>query len=489
VVRLSIDASCAPAVPAIAYDWSENGVAPLLPLTISGRNKNRETWSHFACRNRHPPRATKKAAAGNHMRNKGLIVLFATQWGRKFGGINSFNYDFSCALGAALTSSYKTVCVVATATTEEVRNARSVGVTLVSPPKRVALHQQATAAEVLREVRRHGVPLVLVGHDVITGAAARDCARALPEATLALLHHMNYFDYQAIKSLDGGYAAAQAEEQRSLFASADRLFAVGPMLRDSLARDLDIAPRRISTLIPGLDGIVPARRLPPRLTAISFGRLDPANERIKQGLLAAAGFALACKRAQADPALPDLLRAHPTLVLVGVERGSREESELHELIEHHGDGARNLLALPFIEDRQQLLLHLRRASVALFLSWYDGFGLAAWEAIAAGVPLILSRNCGAYQMVREILGGQGLGCISSVVIGGSARKPVKSQLQGFTLLDVQNVAQALLECAAHPAERRRDALNLRSLLLDRGCTWDRCARDFARALRLKCRAV
>jgi glycosyltransferase involved in cell wall biosynthesis len=49
----------------------------------------------------------------------------------------------------------------------------------------------------------------------------------------------------------------------------------------------------------------------------------------------------------------------------------------------------NLHALPYTDDRQQLYSELSRASVALMPSWHEGFGLVAWEAIAAGVPLIV----------------------------------------------------------------------------------------------------
>jgi len=421
------------------------------------------------------------------MKRRRLIVLRATHWGRRAGGINGFNYDFGRALAAVLEPSHKVVCVVDDATLEEVRDAQSAGVMLICPGKSRSRGNKADDEAIVAEVVRRGIPCAWVGHDVITGLAAANCADITPAATLALLHHMNYFDYQAFKSLDGSYAAAKAEQQHALFTRGDVLFAIGPLLRDSLARDLDICVEGIPMLIPGLDGIEPSIRRAPRLTVIAFGRLDVENDRIKQGRLAVAGFALACKRAENNLALPDLM--HPTLVLMGVDQETRLRHELHELMERYGAGARNLFVLPFMEDRKQLLVQLRRASVALFLSWYDGFGLAAWEAIAAGVPLVLSRNTGAHQLIRELLGGPGLGCIHTVMIGGRARGSFKKDYVGFTAADVETVAQALLEHSARAQSRHRDALTLRSLLLEKGCTWERCARAFAGALDLPCRKV
>lgn len=422
------------------------------------------------------------------MQNKNLIVLYATHWGRKFGGVNSFNRDFCAALARSVASSYKVICVVAQASPADVRDARAAGVTLVASPLITQASSKSDVLELLSALKRHGQPRIFVGHDVISGALARACKQAVHGSKLALIHHANHFDYQALKLRNGSHAIAKADEQRHLFLEGDELFAVGPMLRDSLARDLEIEVSYIHTLIPGLDGIEPAARAPPRLTAISFGRLDAANEPIKQGRLAAAGFAVACQRAEQNVALPEMFREHPTLVLIGIDKGSRDERELHAMMERHAGGARNLLALPFLEDRQQMLDQLRRASVALFLSWYDGFGLAAWEAIASGVPLILSRNCGAYQMVREMAGGQGLGCLSVVVINGSTRGAQVKTSERFARSDVDTVAQALLEYAARPEEKRQDALSLRHLLLEKGCTWRRCARKFAEVMEVPCRS-
>jgi hypothetical protein len=41
------------------------------------------------------------------------LVTFATQWGSKHGGINSFNADFLAAFGFAYHLSAQIVCIVA----------------------------------------------------------------------------------------------------------------------------------------------------------------------------------------------------------------------------------------------------------------------------------------------------------------------------------------------------------------------------------------
>ena len=62
------------------------------------------------------------------------LIAFATQWGTKHGGINSFNTDFLIAFGAAYSNSAQVFCIVASATPEEIKHAYEAGVRLVPLP-------------------------------------------------------------------------------------------------------------------------------------------------------------------------------------------------------------------------------------------------------------------------------------------------------------------------------------------------------------------
>ena len=57
------------------------------------------------------------------MTRKKLIAL-ATNWGPQHGGINSFNYDFLSALGVAFHGKVLIICVVPSATIDEIDNAK-----------------------------------------------------------------------------------------------------------------------------------------------------------------------------------------------------------------------------------------------------------------------------------------------------------------------------------------------------------------------------
>jgi hypothetical protein len=57
------------------------------------------------------------------MPNRALIVL-ATGWGPKHGGINSFNYDWVRAFGVAYGPQMNVLCVVPTACPEDRKEAK-----------------------------------------------------------------------------------------------------------------------------------------------------------------------------------------------------------------------------------------------------------------------------------------------------------------------------------------------------------------------------
>jgi tetratricopeptide (TPR) repeat protein/glycosyltransferase involved in cell wall biosynthesis len=417
------------------------------------------------------------------------VVLLTNAWGPKHGGINSFNMDFAKALGVLAAPLTGVFCVVLEATTAEVDDARSCNVRLV--PIGGDELSAARASDIVREVRKAnaGAPVLgWVGHDVVSGEAAVALPAAAGEGWSAVLHHMSYIDYQAYKHSVGLEAKTKYDRQKKIFSAANKVFGVGPLLRgrlaDMLSRDLDQVPM----LIPGLAEIEPAA-LPRTFTAITFGRLDPTNDRIKQGRLAVAAFASACRRAHENEAFPKALRNSPGIKAVGIaEPGGEEEAGLRKLADERAGRVIQLLPLPYDNDRQSVFEQMRRASVALMLSWHEGFGLTGWEAVAAEVPLIVGRGSGLYQLVDELLGGAGLGCLHVIDVRGREGRDGEStgldDGENFREEDEDDTVKAILKIAADPDRAKRDAKKLRAMLKAEpaGCTWADTARTFANAV-------
>ncbi len=413
------------------------------------------------------------------------LVAFATQWGSKHGGINSFNTDFLAAFGLAFQQEAQLFCIVADADEEAIQAAKNTSVTLLPLPYRPA-NKALTAAEGQagvqllqdRSLSYDPQKTIWLGHDRITGAAAIAAADRAGGRS-ALIHHMSYDHYESYAEKSTA-AHEKAQEQRALFQRAALALAVGPLLRDALTDLLGGPQTRVHMMIPGLAEIEP-RQAPKTFTAFLSGRLSNDAAKIKQGHLGVATFAQACGEAR-ESGMPECLCRGPKLVLRGVdfERSPansagaslvNSESELKEFAETFAGAVINLHALPYTQDREQLYRELSGASLALMPSWHEGFGLVAWEAIAAGVPLILSRNSGAYRLLEENHPGAGTGCVYPLAVRGQVAAPF------FHEQDLKDTVALLNQIAAAPEKARQQAATLREMVGQ--YTWTACAEQAA----------
>lgn len=415
------------------------------------------------------------------------LVSFTTQWGSKHGGINSFNADFLDAFGAAYNLSAQIVCIVASATPEARADAAKVHVRLVPLPyspeaKAFGPEHGKAGVDQLKQLNISFDPdkTVWLGHDRITGEAAI-AAADMAGGRSAVIHHMSYSDYESYAE-DSQSAHEKTQTQIALFKKADLVLAVGPLLRDA-AKDRLSNSKSVHMLIPGLAEI-DSQEAPNTFTAFLSGRLSDDAARIKQGHLGIAAFAKAQREAR-DSGMPDALCKQPKLLLRGVDFEGRlagsllstqpdPETELKQFAFQNAQAVVNLHALPYTQDRQQLYSELSRASVAMMPSWHEGFGLVAWEAIAAGVPLIVSKNSGVYRLLEEEYLGAGTGCVYPLNIQGEMSAPY------FHDEDLKATVALLKTIANNPGKARKQAGILRSMLLGEN-TWAACAKQAANA--------
>jgi glycosyltransferase involved in cell wall biosynthesis len=292
--------------------------------------------------------------------------------------------------------------------------------------------------------------------------------------------HMNYADYVSYKRGVGAEATRKEGRQRSLFKRADKRFAVGPLLRNAM-RDM-VDGHEVTMLVPGFADIE-SRPATHELTLITFGRMDRESDRIKQGGLAVAGFATAVRSARQHQ-MPERLCSNPQMRLIGIERaGGDEEAALRSFACSKAERQINLIAQPFDEDRGALFEQLRRANIALMLSWYEGFGLTGWEAIAAEVPLIVGKQSGLYRLVDETLENPGTACLYPIDVQG---KEGDDDTANFTPADEEAVRRAITDIARDLPRAQRSAKHLkRELKRTLVCTWENTARQFCEGLGLK----
>jgi glycosyltransferase involved in cell wall biosynthesis len=413
------------------------------------------------------------------------LVAFATRWGPQFGGINSFNADLLPAVAAAFDNEVKTICVVLHASSTEVDEASSKNVSLVSLglpiTEKFGAELETKVSEALQDagLQTNTAETVWLGHDRITGAIALRLAKTCGGRS-ALIHHMSYRHYEFFAE-NSAQASSKLTEQKNLFAPADIVLAVGPLLRDALRSMLD--HKEVHMLVPGFPEIT-HRTEPRTFNAFLSGRLDDSARKIKQAYLGVAAFGKAISRCTEDCGLPDALHRdkEPWLMLRGIEFEKTDgtidrqaEQDLNLFAEKYAKGVLTLHALPFTRDRNELFDDLRAASVAMMPSWHEGFGLVAWEAIAAGVPLIMSKKSGAYLLLEELQSGLYTNMVQGISIAGSNTHPY------FKPEDLETVSDALIQIAKNPAKYRKKAAELHRGLLAH-YSWGHCAKQLSDAL-------
>lgn len=409
------------------------------------------------------------------------IVLIATAWGPAFGGVNAFNQDLAMGL-AKLLAAGEVYCLLPGATAEEEASARNVGVRLVTIPgcaRGDRMHHDLVDRTPGDLVALTGEDVVWVGHDMITGPLALACSRR-HGGRVVLIHHMHYADYSVLHYKDDE-ADRKAREQKAMFAGAREaiLFGVGPLLAE---RCREMARREVHELLPGFlagheEGSA-GRSAEAPIRALTFGRMDAAEDRLKNGRLAVAAFGSAIAEATADEIRRDTrLLEGSRFTLVGVSP-EQDTAELKEVATRHADRFINVLALAYDEDRDVLRDRLSTANLSFMLSWHEGFGLVGWEAIAFGVPLVLSRQSGLFRLLETRLGGAG----PALVVAIDVHNP-RDATEEFHLKDLKAATLAVRRVSSDLPRYLRDAARLRQMLIDElGCTWTGTARTLLAGL-------
>lgn len=415
------------------------------------------------------------------------LIAFATQWGSKHGGINSFNADFLTNFGAAYHHGTQIICVVTEHTPEAAEEAAKSRVKLIALPyiPRDRSFDSSIGELSVDLLEKAGITFepektIWLGHDLITGDAAIAAAKVAGGRS-AVIHHMSYSDYESYAE-DSEAALKKTEKQTTILQQADLVLAIGPLLRDAASDRLG-SSKLVHMLVPGLPEI-DSKEAPKTFITFLSGRLTADAARIKQGQLGVAAFAEAELKARME-GMPEALKRQPKLLLRGVDFENRitedslnaapdPETELKQFAEEYAKAVVNLNALPYTDDRERLYSELSAASVALMPSWHEGFGLVAWEAIAAGVPLIIGENSGVYRLLEEEYSGAQIGYVYPLDVRG------KSDFPYFRPEDLEITVGALKSVAIDPPKARKRASQLRNTLLGK-FTWPNCCEDAVKA--------
>ena len=323
------------------------------------------------------------------------VLVVATEWDSRHGGLSTFNRDLCAALAGA---GARVVCYVPQASSDEVERAKDVDVLLVEAPK-LAGSQGAALLFQRPNLPSGFVPDIIIGHDRITGAASVTLARDdYPGSKKVLFIHTSPEEIEWHKepredSTSAERAAERKREQLGLAKECDLVVAVGPHLASEFGTDLHGAgiPVTLMELTPGLPEYPAneATTVPPSIRCLVLGRVE--DYQLKGLDLAAKALGRVVANWKEGNAPKLVVRGAP----VGTEAALRERlgkdsapTELDIVVRH------------YVANETEIRNDLREASLVLMPSRKEGFGLIGLEAIACGVPTLISAQSGLAETVK-----------------------------------------------------------------------------------------
>lgn len=318
------------------------------------------------------------------------IAFLSTRWGPQKGGINALNAAFCHAIHEALNEPI--LCIVEEATAAERRDAVEQGVFLIVIERSID-SSEACIETIEQHLVANGATVNFwVGHDVWTGPTAIVLGRRSGARSI-VVHHMDFEAYAHLKHSDLE-ADKRSRRQGDVLRSADVVFGVGPTLTDSATK---AQARVVHQLSPGLPQIDHSAVSVGEYEILMIGRLSREDDPIKQVQLAVAAVAKASNAR-------GLGREPWRMRLIGFDPVETDLDYATKLrtISEGGRRHPNLRLLPFEKIQADLFEKLARADLVLMPSMREGFGLVGWEAIAAGVPLILGTASGLFRHLTDL---------------------------------------------------------------------------------------
>ena len=234
----------------------------------------------------------------------------------------------------------------------------------------------------------------VIGHGAILGRQVQVIKRQCKCKWIQVVHtapeelgmYKSYAD-----AISRGEKKHQAEVK--LCEKADQVVAVGPKLAAAFSgylrpcgKDQDVL-----NLTPGIfSEFADVKQASQEISSFSvlvFGRSDSEDFQLK-------GYDIA---AQAIAELKDV-----TYKLVFVGATSGEEEKVADLLVKQGIHRSQLKVRRFNDSREQLAQLFCEVDLAIMPSRTEGFGLAALEALSAGLPVLVSGNAGFGEALKKV---------------------------------------------------------------------------------------
>ena len=321
------------------------------------------------------------------------VTLLGSEWGSTKGGLSTLNRELAIRL--AKNTNVEVSMYLPQCTEEDKGAAAKFRVNLLKAEKKPA----SDPVEWLASVPRDHCIDVVIGHGIHLGRQVPWIKELRPSCKWIQVVHTVPEELAMSKDYPCpiGKGAKKHEAEVELCESADQVVAVGPKLAEVFACSLRPSGKdqNVITLTPGIfsefANITQAAVEGEIFRVLVFGRGDREDFHVK-------GYDIA---ARAVAELKDEERSFK-LVFVGAPDG--EEDEVKKRFIDEGILSSQLIVRG-AKDREQLAKQFFQADLVIMPSRSEGFGLAALEALSAGLPVLVSDNSGIGKALKKVPNG------------------------------------------------------------------------------------
>ena len=327
--------------------------------------------------------------SGSTSSRKLRVTLLSSEWRSTKGGLSTINRELAIQL--AKHPSVEVSVYLPQCSEEDKQVARDNNVRLIKAREMLGLEPNFWLSCLPED---HAVDCV-IGHGAVLGRQVQFIKRTHPYCKWIQVVHTAPEELGMYKEYEERISKGEKKHQVEveLCKLADQVVAVGPKLAEAFSgylrpcgKDQDVL-----NLTPGIfSEFADVKQASQELGSFSvlvFGRGDSEDFQLK-------GYDIA---AQAISELNDM-----TYKLVFVGATSGEEEQVADLLLKQGINRSQLRVRRFNESREQLAQLFCEVDLAIMPSRTEGFGLAALEALSAGLPVLVSGNSGLGEALKKV---------------------------------------------------------------------------------------
>ena len=317
------------------------------------------------------------------------VTLLSSEWRSTKGGLSTINRELAIQL--AKHPSVEVSVYLPQCSEEDKQVARDHNVRLIKAREMLGLEPNFWLSCLPED---HSVDCV-IGHGAVLGQQVQFIKRTHPYCKWIQVVHTAPEELGMYKEYEERISKGEKKHQVEveLCKLADQVVAVGPKLAEAFSgylrpcgKDQDVL-----NLTPGIFSefadVKQASQEIGSFSVLVFGRGDSEDFQLK-------GYDIA---AQAITELKDM-----TYKLVFVGATSGEEEKVADVLLKQGIDRSQLRVRRFNESREKLADLFCEVDLAIMPSRTEGFGLAALEALSAGLPVLVSGNSGFGEALKKV---------------------------------------------------------------------------------------